>query len=115
MWADIEKSRDILHLRYEVTEGPYKDITGVIMGACGNGKTSLVNNICGTVHGTGEDMESKTRNITCELVPYVTNGSFKIYDTPGTTAQVEVPKHASLLRASLTHRPINVIFVSLKY
>ena len=77
MWADIEKSRDILHLRYEVTEGPYKDITGVIMGACGNGKTSLVNHICGTVHGTGEEMESKTRNIQPRKLAIYTEKSYR--------------------------------------
>ena len=71
IWKAIEQIRDILYLRYAVKEGPYKEVTGVIMGACGNGKTALMNNICVTVHGTGEQMESKTRNIVCEYVQYV--------------------------------------------
>lgn len=115
LWEAIQQNKDILYTRYPVAEGPYKMITGIIMGACGNGKTSLMNNICGTVHGVGEGMHSMTRNITCERVAYLEQSRFKVYDTPGTTSHEEVPKHASLLKASLTHRPVNIIFINIKY
>lgn len=115
LWEEIEKNKDILYIRFPVKEGPYKTVTGIIMGACGNGKTSLMNNICGTVHDVGEGLHSKTRNITCERVAYLELSKFRVYDTPGTTSHEEVPKHASLLKASLTHRPVNVIFINIKY
>jgi len=53
MWAEIQNKKDILYVREPVVEGPHKIITGLIMGACGNGMTSLINNVCGTVHATG--------------------------------------------------------------
>ncbi len=36
----------------------------VVMGPCGNGKTTLINHICGTDLPTGQTATSLTRNVT---------------------------------------------------
>lgn len=116
LWLDVENARDILHTRNRVERGPHRDLTAVIMGGCGNGKTSLLNNLCGTSHPTGESLHSQTRNVTAEPVQLVEDlGKFIVYDTPGTTAHEGMSMHAALLRASLTHKPLNVVFVSIKF
>jgi predicted GTPase len=97
-----------------MTEGPNKSVECAIMGSCGNGKTSLINNICGTNFKVGEALLSITRNI--EQSPVLDYGSdFIIYDTPGINSTVETPLHATLLRAVLTYHPLNVIFVQARY
>lgn len=86
LWKEIERNKDINYVRYPVEEGPYKTVTGVIMGPCGSGKTSLMNNICGTNHKAGEGFHNITRNIHCERVAYIGNSRFKVYGTPETTS-----------------------------
>lgn len=115
LWKDIESQRACLHSRYPVKLGKEWDLTAVIMGGCGNGKTSLMNNICMTQYKTGESFHSKTRNITCERVQFINRGRFHIYDTPGTTSDQEVSLHATLLRETLTFKPVNVVFLQVRY
>lgn len=108
-------TKNSLYLRYPATKGKEGDgskLRAVVMGSCGNGKTSLMNNICRTNYRTGESLHSETRNITAA---YVLGYDFILLDTPGTTAEQEVNKHAQLLRASLTYRPINVAFINCTY
>lgn len=38
-----------------------------------------------------------------------------LLDTPGTTTQKEVSLHVNLIYASLTYKPLNTIFVNVKY
>ena len=38
-------------------------VRAVIMGNCGNGKTSFINKICNTEHRTGVESSSLTRDI----------------------------------------------------
>jgi predicted GTPase len=52
------------------------------MGYCGNGKTSLFNNLCDTKYSTGSSLGSLTRDIAYEDVIYKPK-LFRIYDTPG--------------------------------
>jgi predicted GTPase len=114
-WAEIEGHRVYLSTRYPVKRGREKELTGVVMGGCGNGKTSLLNNICLSKLPIGESMHSKTRNITWERVQFLKSGKFIIYDTPGTTSDQETSLHATLLRTTLTYKPINVVFLQVKY
>ena len=109
-------NKKCIYTRFPVAQGQFKDVTAVIMGACGNGKTTLMNNICGTNLSVGQGMHSVTQNITAEMVENIpAGGSFVIYDTAGTTSDVKVSLHAQLLRASLTHKPLNVVFAQTKY
>lgn len=90
-------------------------MAAVVMGACGNGKTALMNNICGTSYSMGQGMHSLTQNITAELVENIPGGgTFIIYDTAGTTSDVKVSLHAQLLKASLTHKPLNTVLIQTK-
>lgn len=116
IWAEAREAyKTVLLTRYPVKQGPNHDPTASIMGGCGNGKTSLMNNICGTSHRVGQEMHSLTRNITREKVLYVEPEDFNMYDTAGTTSDQQVSLHAGLLRATLTHKPLNTIFVHVKF
>lgn len=111
-----EEHQGILYLRNPVQEGPYKlSLSAIIMGTCGSGKTALMNNMVGSNYDSAPSMISQTRNIQCERIAYVNGSRLRLYDTPGTTALDEVSKHATLLKASLTFRPYNVIFINVKY
>lgn len=77
----------MIFTRYLMTEGPHKSVECAVMGNCGNGKTSLINNLCGTNHKVGEALLSITRNIEqSKVIPY--DEKFIIYDTPGTNSTV---------------------------
>jgi GTPase Era involved in 16S rRNA processing len=103
---------DILSTRFPIPKMGLTDLKAVIIGGCGNGKTSLMNNLCGTNYLTGDALQSQTRNITAAKMAHLAQGKCVIYDTPGTTPDQEVSLHATLLKATLTQRPLNVIFIN---
>jgi small GTP-binding protein len=86
----------------------------VIVGRTGAGKTTLVNNLCGTTHDSGAGLGSITRNLYRNDVSCGSN-SFSLIDTPGTDSSTETYKHAYLLRQGLTATAINTIFIVIKY
>jgi predicted GTPase len=53
-----------LFYRYKKnTSDPSKKVRAIIMGECGNGKSSLLNNVCGTKIKAGEAKGSMTRDL----------------------------------------------------
>jgi putative ribosome biogenesis GTPase RsgA len=78
---------DILSTRFGIKSKNGTDLKAVIMGGCGYGKTSLMNNLCDTNYPTNEAMHSQTRNITAAKMAHLAQGKFVIYDTPGTTPE----------------------------
>jgi predicted GTPase len=55
----------------------------IILGFTGSGKTSLLNNLCGTNEPVGFAQESLTQVITSADCCYYPEGSLHIFDTPG--------------------------------
>jgi Ni2+-binding GTPase involved in maturation of urease and hydrogenase len=47
---------------------PKAKVRAAVMGACGNGKTSLINKLCNTSHRVGVEAHSLTRDIAFEHV-----------------------------------------------
>lgn len=75
-----------IYTNFEVIPTKYeKKVRAVIIGQCGNGKTSFINRLCNTTHQTGIRQNSLTRDIECEdvLLPRAPSGLFLIADTPG--------------------------------
>lgn len=85
------------------------------MGPCGNGKTSLVNNLCGSDLPAGEAAQSLTRNITELKSQFQYHIPFVIYDTPGTTAHVDKLEHATHLKCLLEYKPVNTVCILIKF
>ena len=56
------------------------------MGPCGHGKTSLVNNLCGSDLQARMAAESLTRDVTELKCQYDYDLPLIFYDSPGTTA-----------------------------
>ncbi len=78
-----------IYTNFELKPQQYtKKIKAVIMGHCGNGKTSFINKLCNTRHSTGVTKNSLTRDIEYEevILPGAPQNSFILYDTPGTNA-----------------------------
>ena len=85
------------------------------MGPCGNGKTCLVNNLCGSNLPAGNTTSSLTRNITELKSQFEYPVPFVIYDTPGTTAHVDKLEHATHLKCLLEYRPVNAVCILVKF
>ena len=90
-------------------------VVAVIMGGCGCGKTATVNKLCKTKSKSGENFSSYTDEITFAKIVGDIPGKMVIYDTPGTDSTTNIAKHSNLIYASLTHKPLNVIFVITKW
>lgn len=90
-------------------------VNAVIYGPCGNGKTHTVNAICGTNYDTKETRESLTREINYNQSLIEKNPPFYLIDTPGTTSSVDKLKHAAFLRKALTWKPLNAVFILVKF
>lgn len=85
------------------------------MGPCGNGKTETINSICGTYYITAETRVSLTREITRNLSLIESKPPFYLIDTPGTTSTVDKLKHAVFLKTALTWKPLNAVFIMVKF
>lgn len=103
--ADIELDDD-----YEVKIPP----VGVLMGQIGTGKTTILNQICGTNYPKGSGLHSQTRNLFKNLNS-CGGCRFELIDTPGTDSSEETYKHAVLLREVLTASEVNTIFIIVKF
>lgn len=88
--------------------------TNVLMGYTGSGKTTLFNKMCGTKRESGAAIESVTRDLCVNGVIHG-NYSSELIDTPGNNSSIDAYKHAYLLRAALISKPLNAIFVVIKY
>lgn len=98
----------------ESNEGE-ETIQAVIVGPCGCGKTCLINHICGSHLPQGSGRSSLTRDVTQLPSQYFYEPHFIVYDTPGTTSIQEKLPHAVLLKSILTWKPLNTVFVMVKY
>jgi tRNA U34 5-carboxymethylaminomethyl modifying GTPase MnmE/TrmE len=71
----------------DIPKGVSNKVRAVLMGHCGSGKTYLFNNLCNTNYDMGISEGTLTRDIACEDVTYFPQ-NFRIYDTPGTTSEL---------------------------
>ncbi len=90
-------------------------IDAVIIGPCGNGKTCLINHICGSDLAHGSANSSLTRHVTQLPAQFLYKPQFIVYDTPGTSSIQEKMQHAVLLKEILTWKPLNCVFILVKY
>ena len=84
------------------------------MGKAGSGKSTLFNKLCCTNFSSGSGQTGLTQNNFLKTSACGEN-SFTIIDTPGTDSSKETYKHAVQLRGALTAKPLNTIFLTLKY
>jgi len=63
-----------------------KTVNTVIIGPCGNGKTTLMNKLCGTTYDAKQQHSSLTREIKPNHCRYEYRTPFIIIDTPGSTS-----------------------------
>ena len=85
------------------------------MGPCGYGKSTLVNNLCDSKLSAGLSGQTLTRDITEMECKIEYDTPLVFYDTPGTTAHKEKLDHAGHLKFLLEYRPVNGIFVLVKF
>ena len=83
----------------------------IIVGPCGNGKTTIINNLCGSNLDSGIASESLTRDVTEMKCQFDYDIPMVYYDTPGTDAKTAKLEHAILLKHLLEYRPLNAVFV----
>lgn len=86
----MQENSHNIYTNFKVNLKPYsKKIKAVIMGHCGNGKTSFINKLCNTNHKIGITGGSVTRDIEYESV--ILNGApentFILFDTPGSDSK----------------------------
>ena len=114
-----QTSSNNLDSRRQENTIPLKYIpSAIITGKTGVGKTTIVNNLCGTSHavnnsGINNSGICTTRELSCDKVN-CGNNSFELVDTPGTDSE-EIYQHSFLLWSALTIRKFNTIFVTVKY
>ena len=101
-----EKLSKINGLRYRPT--------CLIMGRIGDGKTTVKNMLCGTNHEAGVAENSMTRKLFINTVS-CGDDAFDIIDTPGTESNKDRLGHAYVLWNGLIARPLNTIFILMKY
>lgn len=89
------------------------DVTGVLIGRMGTGKTTLINKICGLNHPAGAGV-SYTDRLYSNRVS-VGDYPFTLIDTPGAASTDENYKHSLLQFHALTATPINAILMMVKY
>ena len=85
------------------------------MGPCGNGKTTLINNLCGTELSAGLAAESLTRDVTEVKCMYNYDLPLVFYDSPGTTALKAKLDHAVHLKQLLEFKPVNTVFILIRF
>ena len=86
----------------------------VLMGRTGTGKTTLFNKICGTNRTAEAGSSSVTRDLCLHDVNCGDN-PFSVIDTPGNNSKQEAYKHAVLLRAALTVKKVNCVFMIMSF
>ena len=110
-----QTSSNNLDSRRQENTIPLKYIpSAIITGKTGVGKTTIVNNLCGTNHAVDDSGISITRELFCNTVN-CGNNSFELVDTPGTDSSEEIYHHSFLLWSALTTKKFNTIFVTVKY
>jgi len=96
-----------------IRRAPGEKPLAVLMGQIGVGKTTLLNLICGTNREAGAARDSMTRHLF--LSSTNSGASFELFDTPGVNSRIKTYDHIFLLKEALTARPVNTIFIVLKY
>ena len=83
----------------------------IMFGSVGNGKTTLMNKLCGCDLLTKEDGFSCTRDVQYCRTP---DGSLVI-DFPGLNAAEEIVKHLKIQRSTLSMIPAKMICLVIKF
>ena len=84
----------------------------VLFGSVGNGKTSLLNKLCGTNYLTADKGYSCTRNIQFE---FSIKHDMAIIDFPGLNAVQGIVNHLRIQKTVLSHIPVRIICFVIKY
>ena len=84
----------------------------VLFGSVGNGKTFLLNKLCGTSYPTADDGYSCTRTV---QFAYSLNHNMVIIDFPGLNAVKDIVGHLKTQKTALSAIPIRMICFIIKY
>ena len=84
----------------------------VLFGSVGNGKTYLLNKLCGTSYPTADDGYSCTRTV---QFSYSLNHNMVIIDFPGLNAVKDIVGHLKTQKTALSAIPIRMICFIIKY
>ncbi|KAL4485034.1 hypothetical protein ABPG72_014554 [Tetrahymena utriculariae] len=102
-----------LFFTYQQTQIQQKDPLAVFIGQVGTGKTTLFNKITNKNQKTSDAGSSTTRTSFSSNSSY--GNSFRIIDTPGTSAEEDKLQHALCLRSALIEGPLNRIFLLIQH
>lgn len=121
----MDKQKSIFFLRKEVEPNLLRKFVNfvfngkqnstVIIGPCGNGKTTLMNILCGTNFSANQQFSSSTREIQSSVCKQEYEKTFQIFDTPGSTSTENKYMHAAYIRQALTVKPLNAVFIMVKF
>ena len=84
----------------------------VLFGSVGNGKTFLLNKLCGKNYLTADNGYSCTRNIQFD---YSIKHDMTIIDFPGLNAVQDIVNHLKIQKTVLSHIPVRIICFVIKY
>ena len=99
----------IVHNLEEIKEGKNNV---VLFGSVGNGKTYLLNKICGKNYLTSDEGYSCTRNVQYD---YSLKNDMVIIDFPGLNAVQDIVGHLKVQKTALSAIPVRMICFVIKY
>ena len=112
MNRSLSESKLSIGIIHDIEEIKQSENNIVLFGSVGNGKTFLLNKICGTDYLTADNGYSCTRNI---QIDYSLKYDMPIIDFPGLNAVQDIMLHLRIQKTTLSHIPVRLICFVIKY
>ena len=112
MNRSLSESKLSIGIIHDIEEIKQSENNIVLFGSVGNGKTFLLNKLCGTDYLTADNGYSCTRNI---QIDYSLKYDMPIIDFPGLNAVQDIMLHLRIQKTTLSHIPVRLICFVIKY
>lgn len=112
MNRSLSESRLSIGIIHDIEEIKQSENNIVLFGSVGNGKTFLLNKICGADYLTADNGYSCTRNI---QIDFSLKYDMPIIDFPGLNAVQDIMLHLRIQKTTLSHIPVRLICFVIKY
>merc|ERR550525_1315057 len=82
-----------------------------LLGVLGHGKTTMMNNLCGSIYAASAGQSSCTRHV---QLAYTKRHGMRIIDTPGIESKVEPAVHLGAQKVAMEELPLSAVAVIFK-